>query len=236
MKIPILKITFLSNSLSRIDVPKFRGFLANKYTNYNLIHNHLENGKLRYAYPQIQFKVIDEHPVVIGIEEGINILKEIFIDLNNIKIGNNEDKVFEKSISLSEEKFGITKNNVDYTFLSPWLALNESNYEKYQKTGMQEKRKELLENVLNGNILSLSKSLNYTVPGTIKAEIIRYREVNTSLKGVPMIGFLGEFAVNFELPEYIGLGKSVSRGFGTIKKIKAINHKVTKGKRRHKEQ
>lgn len=224
MKIPVLKITFLSNSLSKIDVPRFRGFLANKYPNYNLIHNHLENGKLRYAYPQIQFKVVDEHPVITGIEKGIDILKEIFIDLNNIKIGNNEDKVYEKSISLSEEKFGITKNNVDYTFLSPWLALNETNYEKYQKTGMQEKRKELLENVLKGNILSLSKSLDYTVTDTIKAEIIRYREVNTSLKGVPMTGFFGEFAVNFDLPEYIGLGKSVSRGFGTIKKIKTVNH------------
>ena len=25
--------------------------------------------------------------------------------------------------------------------------------------------------------------------------------------------------VNFELPDYIGLGKSVSRGFGTIKRV-----------------
>jgi hypothetical protein len=42
-----------------------------------------------------------------------------------------------------------------------------------------------------------------------------------------MVGFKGAFAVNFELPDYIGLGKSVlsgvegsvSRGFGTIKRI-----------------
>jgi hypothetical protein len=36
-----------------------------------------------------------------------------------------------------------------------------------------------------------------------------------------MTGFKGMFAVNFELPDYIGLGKSVSRGFGTIKRLKA---------------
>jgi hypothetical protein len=34
-----------------------------------------------------------------------------------------------------------------------------------------------------------------------------------------MIGFKGTFAVNFELPDYIGLGKSVLRGVGTIKKV-----------------
>lgn len=35
-----------------------------------------------------------------------------------------------------------------------------------------------------------------------------------------MMGFKGTFAVNFvrlrRMPDYIGLGKSVSRGFGTV--------------------
>jgi hypothetical protein len=47
------------------------------------------------------------------------------------------------------------------------------------------------------------------------------------LKGVGMKVFKGTFAVNFELSDYIGLGKpvlsgvegSVSRGFGTIKRV-----------------
>ncbi len=31
-----------------------------------------------------------------------------------------------------------------------------------------------------------------------------------------MLGFLGTFSVNFEIPNYWGIGKSVSRGFGTV--------------------
>ncbi len=31
-----------------------------------------------------------------------------------------------------------------------------------------------------------------------------------------MEGFLGTFFVNFEIPDYWGIGKSVSRGFGTV--------------------
>ena len=34
-----------------------------------------------------------------------------------------------------------------------------------------------------------------------------------------MLGFLGTFFVNFSIPDYWGLGKSVSRGFGTIVKM-----------------
>ena len=52
------------------------------------------------------------------------------------------------------------------------------------------------------------------------------------LKGVRMVGFKGTFAVNFELPDYIGLGKSVSRGFGTIKRVGELGVKDLEVKKR----
>ena len=88
-----------------------------------------------------------------------------------------------------------------------------------RKLGSWAKRKVLLEKILVGNIISMSKGLGYTVPGPIEVNILKLREVNTSLKGNPMLGFMGEFEVNFEIPDYLGIGKSVSRGFGTVKKI-----------------
>jgi hypothetical protein len=54
------------------------------------------------------------------------------------------------------------------------------------------------------SIISMSKGLGYTVPGPIEANIFEMREVQTSLKGTPMLGFLGMFSVNFEIPEYWG--------------------------------
>jgi hypothetical protein len=59
------------------------------------------------------------------------------------------------------------------------------------------------------------------VPEPITANIINLKEVQTSLKGTTMLGFLGTFSVNFEIPDYWGIGKSVSRGFGTIKKLQS---------------
>jgi CRISPR/Cas system CSM-associated protein Csm3 (group 7 of RAMP superfamily) len=34
-----------------------------------------------------------------------------------------------------------------------------------------------------------------------------------------MIGFTGEFLVNFDIPDLLGLGKSVSRGYGAVRCI-----------------
>lgn len=45
------------------------------------------------------------------------------------------------------------------------------------------------------------------------------KEVKTTLKGTPMMGFIGKFSVNFDIPDYWGIGKSVSRGFGTVKRV-----------------
>ncbi|MEO0053717.1 MAG: CRISPR-associated endonuclease Cas6, partial [candidate division WOR-3 bacterium] len=113
------------------------------------------------------------------------------------------------------ERLGISKKNIDYSFLTMWLALNEENYRRYRKKkgGLS-----VLEQVLIGNILSMCKGLGYVVSDAIKVNLT-VREVRTTLKGTPMLGFLGNFRVNFEIPEFLGLGKSVSRGFGTIGRL-----------------
>jgi hypothetical protein len=56
---PRIVFTFPHLQLNPFDIPKFRGHPAQKYPHYPLLHNHLENGRLRYAYPAIQFKTID---------------------------------------------------------------------------------------------------------------------------------------------------------------------------------
>lgn len=164
----------------------------------------------------MQYKVVNEKPFVLGINEGAEILRQIYEEIDYLTIGNANYKITHKRLILTDGEFATAPHPVSYTFLTPWLALNEENYEKYQRLGSEEKRRELLKKVLVGNILSIAKSLGYTVEEKIQAEIKRIREAPTSLKGVPMLGFLGEFAVNFEIPDYWGLGKSVSRGFGTI--------------------
>ena len=113
-----------------------------------------------------------------------------------------------------------------YRFLTPWLALNEENHRKYQRLRSWNEKKEMLSKILIGNIIAMSKGLGYTVPAPIEVELGRLREVPARLKGTPMIGFLGDFKVNFEIPDYLGLGKSVSRGFGTVKRQRVEKNRI----------
>lgn len=55
----------------------------------------------------------------------------------------------------------------------------------------------------------MSKGLGYVVTEEIKVSKLDVYPAKEPvwLKGVRMIGFKGTFAVNFELPDYIGLGK-----------------------------
>ena len=73
----------------------------------------------------------------------------------------------------------------------------------------------MLSKMLVGNLLSMSKGLGYTVPARIEAETT-LNSIKTKLKRVEVIGFIGSFRTNFEIPDFFGIGKSVSRGFGTV--------------------
>mgnify|MGYP005835992125 CR=1 FL=1 len=216
MKVKTLIFHFACDESVKGTADKLRGFFADKFGEYTLIHQHLTDNELLYKAPLIQYKIFNGKPFVLGINQGADVLQKIHEDIDYLKIGRSEYKIKEKNIILKTDYFGIVDETLPYSFLTPWLALNEKNYEKYQCLGTWAKKKDLLEKILIGNIISMSKSLGYTVPEPIKASISRMKEIPTTLKSTPMLGFLGTFSVNFEIPDYWGIGKSVSRGFGTV--------------------
>lgn len=221
MDIKILKLSVeLDCKLSVSDAEKIRGYLGNIFWNNPYAHQHKPDGSFMYQYPCVQYKVIDGSCLLIGFKEGLEIVKKTFHDLQSINIDGKWEEISSKGLESYTTSFLISSDQLSYSFLTPWLALNEKNYEKYQKLGNWATKKELLEKILVGNIISMSKSLGYTVPEPIKANIINLKEISTSLKGTPMLGFLGTFSVNFGIPDYWGIGKSVSRGFGTVKRVK----------------
>ena len=96
--------------------------------------------------------------------------------------------------------------------------MNRENYEKYREIKDWKEKKGFLNGILVGNILSMCKSLDYVVTSKLYVHS-RLDDEQVEYKGVPLIGFTGEFRVNFVIPDYMGLGKSVSRGFGTVKRV-----------------
>jgi hypothetical protein len=221
LEIRIFRLTLDSNNLLKLsDAERIRGYLGKIFWDNPYAHQHKSDGTFIYQYPRVQYKIIDSSCLLVGFSEGLEIVKKTFHDLKVFNLDGKWEEILSKGLESYTASFNVSDDHLSYSFLTPWLALNEKNYEKYQKLGTWSKKKQLLESILIGNIISMSKSLGYTVPEPIKADISKMKEVPTSLKATPMLGFLGTFSVNFEIPDYWGIGKSVSRGFGTVIKVR----------------
>lgn len=116
-------------------------------------------------------------------------------------------------------ELGTCREDNQYGFLTPWLALNHCNYQKFQNPVSWKDRKELLNSILVGNILSMCKGLDFVVDKKLYVHS-SIDEGSAEYKGISHACFTGEFRVNFRLPDFIGLGMGVSQGFGTVKKKK----------------
>ncbi len=219
---------------------QLRGAVAALWPEQGLLHQHVnghgENvagrsmtSNLIYMYPRIRYGIQNESTAVIsGIEEGVGVLEELLkrLEQARLRLGHFETRIAKITFTKRESKFGVSIDTNSegqpyllYKFITPWLALSEENYRRY-KTSKPTDQKNLLSKILIGNILSLAKSLGYVVTDELKVSKLDITSMQAAvrLKDIEMMGFKGRFSVNFDLPDYIGLGRSVSRGFGTVKR------------------
>jgi hypothetical protein len=218
MNLTLLRLTLHSDTPVRGDATKLRGFFATSFNEHALLHQHVTD-KLIYKYPLIQYKMINRNPLVLGINEGADVLKEVYDKFNEIKLGESTYSIMERGITLKSEEFGCADQILSYRFVTPWLALSQENYPKYLDASWEE-RKDLLRRILVGNLLSASKGLGYVAKEHIRLEVGRMQDEICLLKGMKVTGFRGEFTTNFAIPDFMGLGKSVSRGFGAVTKLR----------------
>jgi hypothetical protein len=152
-------------------------------------------------------------------DKAVQVFTEIFMSLDEIDIEGDTIPVNEKDFKIETVDFGFSEETYMYEFLSPWMALNQKNYSIFKKLNTLEEKKALLKRILTGNILSMAKYLGcHLEPDQRIQSDLSFRQLKTTLKGKSMLGFEGVFKTNFHLPDYSALGKSVSRGYGCIKK------------------
>lgn len=199
-------------------VPRLRGALAARHPASVLLHQH-DGRQNVYLYPRVQYSVRSGDALVTGLQEGGSAVEEVAKALPGaeLRLGADTHIVTRVRCSRSSHEFGQTVGTpLNYEFVTPWIALNQENFERWRKaqTGG---RRDLLRRCLVGNMLSMAKGLGCCVTDEISTEVLDLHTLTVLLKGTPMVGFLGRFASNFPIPDYVGLGKSVSRGFGVLR-------------------
>jgi hypothetical protein len=177
-------------------------------------HHHSAQGLL-YQHPLIRYSVHCNQAVISGLAEGAFLLRGLPA-FQALRLGRAESRVLSHSMKTSRWELGPTQEPIIYHFQTPYLALNQANYPAWERSDPFARRR-LLQRIVVGNLLSLAKAINLNVTDRLHAEVDLQPDGWHELKpGLQLLGFRGAVAVNFELPEAWGIGKSSARGFGTL--------------------
>ena len=201
-------------ALGTADATRVRGFLGQRWQSVTNLHHHAPNGSLIYQHPLIQTKVIDGEIVIAGLSEGAMIL-EVLPNPGKISLAQRVLNVVEEKRESRIVPVGPTEKQTEYTFLTSWLPLNQANYVKYLTFSAEAKR-DLLSRILIGNLLSFSKAIRLNVRTRLEPRHSLVETDSVQPKGLELLGFTGTCAINFSLPDFWGIGKFSSRGFGTL--------------------
>jgi hypothetical protein len=208
-------IRFPEVKLQTRDAHKLRGFFGDYFKDHSpLLHNHYEDGTLRYQYPLVQYKVIQGTPTLVALNKGAELLSSLFLQIGHINLGGSKYPVNAKNIEQRKIEAGLNNELYEYKFQTLWMALNQQNYKEYLHLSHEQKT-EKLNRVLRNNILSFYKGIDVWVNDKVMTKG-NFQEKETKFKDNKMLAFSGSFVTNAVLPENIGLGKSVARGFGAI--------------------
>ncbi len=227
--IPLTTITFPEITLRVRDAHKLRGYFGELFREHSpLLHNHFdepgsESPQYRYAYPLVQYKVLNKTPTLVGLGDGAQLLVDLFLRIKELDIEGQTIPVLSKHIEHRQTPIGIADDLHSYRFETLWLGLNQKNYRAYQKAEPEEQAV-ILKNTAIANILTFVEAfgirLNRDLPEQrVMLKLHTTDPVVTKFKNVDFVAFGGKFTTNVLLPDHIGLGKQAARGFGSIRRI-----------------
>lgn len=216
-KVKTLRLQF-KNEIALWEIPLFRGCVIHSMDNANLLfHNHDGDEKLRYSYPLIQYKRIGGKAAIVCVGEGTEAIGEFF------QSGNFSFQIGERCVNVDIEHIEAKQNIVQvwndefYYTLRKWLPLSTDNYNVYKNLDGIAEKVLFLQQILIGNMLSFCKGMGICVDKEITCSITNMLDERFyKHKGVKKIGLDIEFKTNVSLPNFIGLGKGVSMGYGTL--------------------
>lgn len=210
-----------SEPIQAYDIPRFRAAVIEKsQRESDLFHNHLDHDKFIYRYPLIQYKVTDKKASLVCLNEATEdihyLLKQRSFDF---RIGHENLKYEIDDVRLKYERIQTWDQDFRYN-IHNWMALNQDNYREYQNLGSLIERMQFLEQLLEKHIRIFMEAMGASeeLPLQVKLQEIK-GEKHIEYKGVFHLTFSMNFTCNLSIPNYVGLGKGVSVGFGIVKNI-----------------
>lgn len=216
-KIRYLKIRF-NNLLKSYEAPAFRAAVIEATERKAaLFHNHLPAKGFIYRYPLIQYKITERKASIVCLNEGTD---DIHYLLQNrslaLRIGDRLENFEIEDVQLYYHQVQTWQAGFHYS-LRHWMGLNQRNYREYDALQTEVERLQFLENLLRANLLSFATGIGWYAEQPIEVRITKFKgERWLPYKGAKVLCFSLNFVSNVSLPDYVGLGKGVSVGFGSV--------------------
>jgi hypothetical protein len=206
----------------RFSLAGFREYLADKLNEYVTQQRNNSAGFI-HRYPAVQCKMIKNTLTVVGISQGAEFLKQETDYEEKISRGENSCTVVGRDAAVRTEEFGISPTTTDYEFLTPWLGLNQQNTKKFYELKGKQERDAFIGKILADGLATLAKSLDCKTPAPVTCRhTLRFRK--DWIDNTSVMVFTGRFRTNLWIPDYLGIGRSVTLGFGTIHSITASSN------------
>ena len=217
-KIRYLKIRF-SQNIFPYEIPHFRAAVIEKTKREsNLFHNHKEEKGFLYRYPLIQYKVTHKKASIICLNDGADDIHYLLQNRNmNLRIGKKTVPFEIEDINMHYHQVQTWDKLFHYSLLN-WLPLNQKNHTLYSALKTEAEKIKMLNKILTGNLLSMAKGIQWFVEDKLIVDIINIKQIRElEFKRKKLIGFSVNFKSNVSLPDYVGVGKGSSVGFGMVR-------------------
>ena len=219
--VPIVKITF-DHKITTSEIPSFRNSLHNALKlHYPAFQLSLVNKT--YQYPFIQLKTNYNNgilqPMLVGIGAVAKTLSKILEqgDFLPMKLGGGLKKIKIEYIKVSYLNWQASQETKKYRIFN-YQAFNQRRYQDFQRIASSQGFLSLIREALEGHIQTLYKAIGTTglIPQIEDVKILK--SSTQAIGNTRFLCFNLEFVGNVFLPEHIGLGNAVGRGFGTIRR------------------
>jgi hypothetical protein len=216
-KLKVLTVIF-DTEIKNHEINGFRSAVIEQAgRKHDMFHNHTLDSKSIFRYPLIQYKKIGKNPAIVCLGEGNDQIHHFFENKGQVVIINGaEHSVNVRKLYMNEFTLQVWDKSFNYR-LSNWLPFNEKNYVEFLNADMENMKIGFLNKILTGNLLSLAKGIGWHVDKQIEANVQLIKSMRfVKYKEAHLMSFDVDFTSNVFLPNYLVLGKGVSRGFGVV--------------------
>jgi hypothetical protein len=201
----------------RFSIEELRSFLNKKLVDYSALHKD-DSARFIHRYPALLGKQVKGDLIVTGISQGADCISHLIRDEAMLGSGESICRITARDPAIRSEPFGTEDTIITYEFQTPWLALNQQNAKKFYDLNGKPQRDAFMLKLLAAQLQTLAKSLDCDIIVPISCEAkVRFKRERIERQNVMV--FLGKFRTNLQIPDYLGIGQSVSQGYGTIKRI-----------------